>query len=95
MAQQLDLQLKVPKFTGEETRTEVEAWLQLLEACIAKIPDAPQGANAAERAAVARPPRREGRASSDAPRSRNTRHTPRNRLRLAGGRPPARRRAIR
>ena len=53
-AQSIDLQLKVPSFTGEETRVEVQSFMLKLKACIAKIPDAPQGANAAELRAVSR-----------------------------------------
>ncbi len=48
----LDLQLKVPAFTGLETRVEVQSFLQKLKACIAKIPAAAADATPAERRAL-------------------------------------------
>ena len=40
-----DVAFKVPAFTGLETRVQVETFLQKIEACIARIQDAPPGAN--------------------------------------------------
>ena len=48
----LDLQLKVPAFTGLETRVEVQSFLQKLKACIAKIPAAAADATPVERRAL-------------------------------------------
>ncbi len=50
-----ELSFKVPVFKGDaESRDETEAFIMRIEACIARIQDAPEGATAAQLAAVSK-----------------------------------------